>query len=84
MAISTGHYQNFNAISAYPQIHLDRMAGCLKEGLVVRHARGCLLLRGLWRLAIMRPAKWLFMVENESRLALQDRYLQSRGGDTFN
>ena len=31
MAISTGHYQNFNAISAYPQIHLDRTAGCLKR-----------------------------------------------------
>ena len=26
-----------------------------------------LLFAGLWRLAIMRPAKWIFMEENESR-----------------
>lgn len=42
-----------------------------EEGLVVRLcARSCLLLRGLWTPAIMRPAMSIFMVENESRCRL--------------
>ena len=68
MAISIGHCQNFNTISAYPQIHLTGQQAAWRIRVSGEtYARSCLLLRGLWKLAIMRPAKWIFMVENESR-----------------